>query len=91
MTLTEKILARASEKPQLVPGENAWVNVDTLMIHDICGHGSFDIFKKEFGTDARVFIFDGSCFYPVSFICFCNSTANMFSLAHLRYPHDLFV
>ncbi|XP_044498212.1 3-isopropylmalate dehydratase large subunit, chloroplastic-like isoform X3 [Mangifera indica] len=53
MTLTEKILARASEKPQLVPGENAWVNVDTLMIHDICGHGSFDIFKKEFGTDAR--------------------------------------
>ena len=28
MTMTEKILARASEKPQLSPGENVFVNVD---------------------------------------------------------------
>jgi selenophosphate synthase len=54
MTLTEKILARASEKTQLSPGENVWVNVDILMTHDVCGPGSFEIFKKEFGENAKV-------------------------------------
>ena len=54
MTLTEKIFARASEKPQLSPGDNVWVNVDTLMTHDISGPGSIGIFKREFGPDAKV-------------------------------------
>ena len=54
MTMTEKILARASEKPQLSPGENVWVDVDILMTHDVCGPGSFGIFKKEFGQNAKV-------------------------------------
>lgn len=52
--MTEKILARASEKPHLSPGDNVWVNVDVLMTHDVCGPGSFGIFKKEFGQDAKV-------------------------------------
>lgn len=55
MTMTEKILARASEKTQLSPGENVWVNVDILMTHDVCGPGAFAIFKKEFGENAKVF------------------------------------
>lgn len=55
MTMTEKILARASEKAQLVPGENVWVNVDILMTHDVCGPGAIGIFKKEFGENAKVF------------------------------------
>ncbi|CAN0904920.1 3-isopropylmalate dehydratase large subunit, chloroplastic [Linum grandiflorum] len=54
MTMTEKILARAAEKTQLSPGENVWVDVDVLMTHDVCGPGSFDIFKKEFGQNAKV-------------------------------------
>ncbi|KAJ9182345.1 hypothetical protein P3X46_006349 [Hevea brasiliensis] len=54
MTMTEKILARASEKPHLSPGENIWVNVDTLMTHDVCGPGSIGIFKREFGENAKV-------------------------------------
>lgn len=54
MTLTEKIFAKASEKTQLSPGENVWVNVDILMTHDVCGPGSFGIFKKEFGENAKV-------------------------------------
>lgn len=54
MTLTEKIFSRASEKPQLSPGDNVWVNVDILMTHDVCGPGSFGIFKKEFGENAKV-------------------------------------
>ena len=35
MTLTEKILARASGKSQVEPGENVWVNIDVLMTHDV--------------------------------------------------------
>ncbi|XP_047311764.1 3-isopropylmalate dehydratase large subunit, chloroplastic-like isoform X1 [Impatiens glandulifera] len=54
MTMTEKILARASERTHLSPGENLWVNVDVLMTHDVCGPGSFGIFKKEFGANAKV-------------------------------------
>ncbi|KAL1151965.1 hypothetical protein V6Z11_A09G076100 [Gossypium hirsutum] len=53
MTMTEKILARASEKQQLSPGDNVWVNVDILMTHDVCGPGSIGIFKKEFGEKAK--------------------------------------
>ncbi|XP_059632295.1 3-isopropylmalate dehydratase large subunit, chloroplastic-like isoform X3 [Cornus florida] len=54
MTMTEKILARASEKHQLSPGDNVWVNVDLLMTHDISGPGSFGIFEREFGHNAKV-------------------------------------
>ncbi|KAK6161118.1 hypothetical protein DH2020_004499 [Rehmannia glutinosa] len=53
MTMTEKILARASERAQLIPGDNVWVNVDILMTHDVCGPGSIGIFKKEFGKMLR--------------------------------------
>lgn len=54
MTATEKILAKASEKAKVIPAENLWVNVDTLMTHDICGPGTFDVFKREFGENAKV-------------------------------------
>ena len=47
MTMTEKILARASEKAQLTPGDNVWVNVDILMTHDVCGPGSIGIFYNK--------------------------------------------
>lgn len=56
MTMTEKILARASEKTKLVPGENVWVKADVLMTHDVCGPGTIGIFKKEFGENAKVSI-----------------------------------
>ncbi|XP_070041962.1 3-isopropylmalate dehydratase large subunit, chloroplastic-like [Nicotiana tomentosiformis] len=54
MTMTEKILAKASGKPEVSPGDNIWVNVDVLMIHDVSGPGAFGIFKKEFGQNAKV-------------------------------------
>jgi 3-isopropylmalate/(R)-2-methylmalate dehydratase large subunit len=69
MTLTEKILARASEKTQLSPGENVWVNVDILMTHDVCGPGSFEIFKKEFGENAKVL---AVCFTKIFMIVDCE-------------------
>src|SRR5215470_10153920 len=54
MTMTEKILARAAGKDGVAPGENVWANVDVLMTHDVCGPGTFGIFKKHFGKDAKV-------------------------------------
>ena len=54
MTMTEKILAKASGKSTLNPGENIWVKVDVLMTHDVCGPGTIGIFKREFGENAKV-------------------------------------
>lgn len=54
MTATEKILARAAEKCEVRPGENAWTNVDVLMINDITCPGITGIFKKQFGNTAKV-------------------------------------
>lgn len=54
MTLTEKILARASGKTRVAPGDNVWVNVDVLMTHDVCGPGTIGVFKREFGATAKV-------------------------------------
>jgi 3-isopropylmalate/(R)-2-methylmalate dehydratase large subunit len=52
MTMTEKILARASGKSHVAPGENVWANVDVLMTHDVCGPGTIGVFKQNFGGDA---------------------------------------
>lgn len=54
MTITEKILARHSGRTSVRPGDNVWVDVDVLMTHDVCGPGTFGIFKREFGAEAKV-------------------------------------
>jgi 3-isopropylmalate/(R)-2-methylmalate dehydratase large subunit len=54
MTITEKILARHSGRRAVQPGENIWIDVDVLMTHDVCGPGTIEIFKKQFGANARV-------------------------------------
>ncbi|MEW5799697.1 MAG: 3-isopropylmalate dehydratase large subunit [Bacteroidota bacterium] len=54
MTMTEKILAKHSGKKEVKPGDNVWIDVDVLMTHDVCGPGTFGIFKREFGNDAKV-------------------------------------
>lgn len=54
MTLTEKILANRSDNGSVKPGDNIWTRVDKLMTHDVCGPGTFGIFQKEFGPDAKV-------------------------------------
>lgn len=54
MTLTEKLLARASGKARVEPGENVWVNTDVLLTHDVCGPGTIGVFKREFGAHAKV-------------------------------------
>ncbi len=52
MTMTEKILARASGKDHVLPGDNVWANVDVLMTHDVCGPGTIGVFKKHFGGES---------------------------------------
>jgi hypothetical protein len=54
MTLTEKILAKASGRTKVEPGENIWVETDVLMTHDVCGPGTIGVFKREFGENAKV-------------------------------------
>lgn len=54
MTLTEKILAKAAGREHVAPNDNIWVQVDNLMTHDVCGPGTFGLFKKEFGPTAKV-------------------------------------
>lgn len=54
MTLTEKLLARASGRARVEPGENVWVNTDVLLTHDVCGPGTIGVFKREFGAQAKV-------------------------------------
>jgi 3-isopropylmalate/(R)-2-methylmalate dehydratase large subunit len=54
MTLTEKILARASGRSSVKPGDNLWVNTDVLLTHDVCGPGTIGVFHREFGRDAKV-------------------------------------
>ncbi|KAK4405990.1 3-isopropylmalate dehydratase large subunit, chloroplastic [Sesamum angolense] len=76
MTMTEKILARASEKTQLVPGDNVWVNVDILMTHDVCGPGSIGIFKREFGENAKVWDREKIVIIPDHYIFTTDERAN---------------
>uniref|UniRef100_A0A2N9EUB2 Aconitase/3-isopropylmalate dehydratase large subunit alpha/beta/alpha domain-containing protein n=1 Tax=Fagus sylvatica TaxID=28930 RepID=A0A2N9EUB2_FAGSY len=76
MTMTEKIFARSSKKTQLSPGENVWVNVDTLMTHDVSGPGSIGIFKKEFGENAKVWDKEKIVIIPDHYIFTRDERAN---------------
>tara|TARA_Y100001954_G_C15828929_1_gene613855 strand:- start:1650 stop:2966 length:1317 start_codon:yes stop_codon:yes gene_type:complete len=55
MTLIEKILASKSGKKFVRPGDIIWANIDHLMTHDVCGPGTFALFKEKFGEKAKVF------------------------------------
>lgn len=54
MTLTEKIIAKACDRPSVAPNDNVWVKTDVLMTHDVCGPGTIGNFYKEFGPEAKV-------------------------------------
>uniref|UniRef100_A0A5B7CBX5 Aconitase/3-isopropylmalate dehydratase large subunit alpha/beta/alpha domain-containing protein n=1 Tax=Davidia involucrata TaxID=16924 RepID=A0A5B7CBX5_DAVIN len=76
MTMTEKIVARAAERSQLVPGENVWVNVDVLMIHDISGPAAIGILKREFGENAKVWDREKIVVIPDHYIFTSDERAN---------------
>ncbi|MEK0188810.1 aconitase family protein, partial [Microcoleus anatoxicus] len=76
MTLTEKILAKASGRSKVEPGENIWVETDVLMTHDVCGPGTIGVFKKEFGDDAKVWNPDKIVLIPDHYIFTNDERAN---------------
>ena len=76
MTLTEKILARASGKASVQAGDNIWVQADVLMTHDVCGPGTIGVFKREFGTKARVWDRGKVVIIPDHYIFTADSKSN---------------
>ncbi len=76
MTLTEKLLARASGKNHVAPGDNVWVNVDVLMTHDVCGPGTIGVFKREFGANAKVWDSKKVVIIPDHYIFTADSMSN---------------
>ena len=76
MTITEKILARHAGRDRVAPGDNIWVDVDTLMTHDVCGPPTIAIFKREFGEDAHVWDRDKVVIIPDHYIFTKNHHAN---------------
>ena len=46
MNITEKIIARASNRTSVSPGDVVFANVDKLMIHDVSGPGVIKVFGE---------------------------------------------
>lgn len=76
MTLTEKLLARASGKAHVAPGDNVWVKVDVLMTHDVCGPGTIGVFHREFGRDAKIWDPSRVVIIPDHYIFTADSKSN---------------
>jgi 3-isopropylmalate/(R)-2-methylmalate dehydratase large subunit len=76
MTLTEKLLARASGKASVQAGDNIWVNADVLMTHDVCGPGTIGVFKREFGKTAKVWDKNKIVIIPDHYIFTADSKSN---------------
>ncbi len=76
MTLTEKILARASGKARVQAGDNVWVQADVLMTHDVCGPGTIGVFKREFGQTAKVWDRNKVVIIPDHYIFTSDSKSN---------------
>jgi 3-isopropylmalate/(R)-2-methylmalate dehydratase large subunit len=63
MNMIEKILARASGRKEVAPGDVVVANVDTLLLHDLSGYLTGRVFDKEVRRPMRypervVMIFD---------------------------------
>ncbi len=76
MTITEKILANASGRDRVSPGDNIWLNVDVLMTHDVCGPPTIQIWKNEFGKDAKVWDKNKLVIFPDHYIFTADKYAN---------------
>lgn len=75
-TLSQKVLAKASGRSRVTPGEVIWAKVDVLMSHDPCSPGVISIFKKEFGEGARVWDPTRFVMIPDHFIYTADVLAN---------------
>jgi 3-isopropylmalate/(R)-2-methylmalate dehydratase large subunit len=46
MTITEKILAKASNKKTVTPDDVVIANIDKVMVHDVSGPGVIKVFSE---------------------------------------------
>jgi 3-isopropylmalate/(R)-2-methylmalate dehydratase large subunit len=76
MTITEKILAKSAGKKVVTPGENVWLSVDVLMTHDVCGPPTIQIWKKEFGENAKIWDKNKLVIFPDHYIFTADKHAN---------------
>ena len=76
MSLTQKLLARASGKDFVPAGETVLTDVDVLMTHDVCGPGTIGVFKREFGENAKVWDQEGVVIIPDHYIFTSDSRSN---------------
>ena len=76
MTITEKILAKKSQRNSVSPGENVWVDVDILMTHDVCGPGSIALFKEHFGENTSVWDKEKVVIIPDHYIFTADQKSN---------------
>ncbi len=75
-TITEKIMAKAAGKKDVTPRESIWLNVDVLMTHDVCGPPTVQIWKKEFGENAKIWDKQKLVIFPDHYIFTQNIHAN---------------
>ncbi len=76
MTITEKILAKSAGRTEVKPGKNIWLNVDTLMTHDVCGPPTIQIWKDEFGQNAKIWDKEKLVIFPDHYIFTADEHAN---------------
>jgi len=76
MTITEKIMAKSSGNKTVTPGESVWLNVDTLMTHDVCGPPVIGIWKDEFKEKAKIWDKNKLVIFPDHYIFTENKHAN---------------
>jgi 3-isopropylmalate/(R)-2-methylmalate dehydratase large subunit len=74
--MTQKILAKHAGLDVVEPGQIVWVSVDIVMTHDVCGPGTFGIFKEKFGHDADIFHKDKLVLIPDHYIFTEDEKAN---------------
>ncbi|MBZ4683018.1 MAG: homoaconitate hydratase family protein [Fusobacteriales bacterium] len=84
MTIVEKILAKHAGKEKVTPGENIWIEVDTLLTHDVTGPGTMAIFKEKFGEDAKVWDKDKVVLIPDHYIF----TKDKHAMRNLEYVKE---
>lgn len=91
MTITEKILAKAAGKSRVTPGESVWLSVDVLMTHDVCGPPTIDIWKREFGPEAKIWDKEKLVIFPDHYIFTANThaIANVAKLRDFAKEYDL--
>lgn len=75
-TITQKILAKGANRKYVDVGESVWLNVDILLTHDVCGPPTIDIFKEEFGADAKVWNPEKVVILPDHYIFTANEHAH---------------